>query len=79
MAGYLQPKNLLLTVLDNEQYASTGGQSTFSTRRDLAAIAAGGPGYLGRPIQPLVGYQFRNPSNRLMNLAAHAMIDPNRF
>ena len=38
--GYLQPKNLLLIVLDNEQYASTGGQSTFSTRLDLAAIAA---------------------------------------
>ena len=39
--GYLQPKNLLLIVLDNEQYASTGGQATFSTRLDLAAIAAG--------------------------------------
>ena len=39
--GYLQPKNLLLIVLDNEQYASTGGQYTFSTRLDLAAIAAG--------------------------------------
>ena len=38
--GYLQPKNLLLIVLDNEQYASTGGQYTFSTRLDLAAIAA---------------------------------------
>ena len=39
--GYLQPKNLLLIVLDNEQYASTGGQVTFTTRLDLAAIAAG--------------------------------------
>ncbi len=38
--GYLQPQNLLLIVLDNEQYASTGGQYTFTTRLDLAAIAA---------------------------------------
>ena len=38
--GYLQPINLLLIVLDNEQYASTGGQYTFSARLDLAAIAA---------------------------------------
>ncbi len=38
--GYLQPRNLLLIVLDNEQYASTGGQYTFTTRLDLAAIAA---------------------------------------
>ena len=39
--GYLQPKNLVLIVLDNEQYASTGGQATFTTRLDLSAIAAG--------------------------------------
>ena len=38
--GFLQPQNLLLIVLDNEQYASTGGQYTFTTRLDLAAIAA---------------------------------------
>ncbi len=37
--GYLQPSNLLLIVLDNEAYASTGGQATFTTRLDLAAIA----------------------------------------
>jgi sulfopyruvate decarboxylase subunit beta len=37
--GYLQPKNLLLIVLDNQQYESTGGQYTFTTRLDLAAIA----------------------------------------
>ena len=38
--GYLQPRNLLLIVLDNQRYASTGGQSTFTTNLDLAAIAA---------------------------------------
>ena len=39
--GYLHPNNLLLIVLDNESYASTGGQATFTTRLDLAEIAAG--------------------------------------
>ena len=38
--GYLQPDNLLLIVLDNQEYASTGGQATFTTRLDLADIAA---------------------------------------
>jgi sulfopyruvate decarboxylase subunit beta len=37
--GYLQPRNLLLIILDNQQYESTGGQYTFTTRLDLAAIA----------------------------------------
>ena len=37
--GYLQPDNLLLVVLDNQQYASTGGQATFTTHLDLADIA----------------------------------------
>lgn len=37
--GYLQPPNLLLIVLDNESYASTGGQYTFATRLNLADIA----------------------------------------
>ncbi|MCH7713796.1 MAG: phosphonopyruvate decarboxylase [Chloroflexi bacterium] len=37
--GYLQPSNLLLIVLDNEVYGSTGGQATFTTKLDLAAIA----------------------------------------
>ena len=37
--GYLQPRNLLLIVLDNRQYASTGGQATFTTHLDLADIA----------------------------------------
>ena len=37
--GYLQPENLLLVVLDNQQYASTGGQATFTTHLDLADIA----------------------------------------
>ena len=38
--GYLQPDNLLLIVLDNQEYASTGGQATFTTQLDLADIAA---------------------------------------
>lgn len=38
--GYLQPKNLLLIILDNQRYDSTGGQHTFTTQLDLAAIAA---------------------------------------
>ena len=37
--GYLKPENLLLVVLDNESYASTGGQYTFTTDLDLADIA----------------------------------------
>ena len=37
--GYLKPSNLLLIVLDNEAYASTGGQATFTTKLDLAAVA----------------------------------------
>ena len=37
--GYLQPRNLLLIVLDNERYDSTGGQKTFTTSLDLANIA----------------------------------------
>ena len=37
--GYLQPKKLLLVVLDNESYASTGGQPTFTDQVDLAAVA----------------------------------------
>ena len=38
--GYLQPEKLLLIVLDNQRHDSTGGQQTFTTRLDLAAIAA---------------------------------------
>ena len=38
--GFIQPENFLLIVLDNESYASTGGQYTFSTKLDLADIAA---------------------------------------
>lgn len=38
--GYLQPANLVLVVLDNGEYASTGGQATFTTRLDLADVAA---------------------------------------
>ena len=37
--GYLKPQNLILIILDNESYASTGGQYTFTTRLNLADIA----------------------------------------
>ena len=38
--GYLQPATLLLIILDNERYDSTGGQHTFTDRLDLGAVAA---------------------------------------
>ena len=38
--GYLQPSNLLLIILDNQRYASTGGQPTFTTRLRLAQVAS---------------------------------------
>jgi sulfopyruvate decarboxylase subunit beta len=37
--GYLQPRKLLLIVLDNQTYASTGGQPTHAERLDLASLA----------------------------------------
>ena len=38
--GALRPENLLLVILDNQSYASTGGQPTITDRVDIAAIAA---------------------------------------
>lgn len=38
--GMLQPERLLLIVLDNRVYASTGGQRTASEKVDLTKIAA---------------------------------------
>ncbi|MBI4337864.1 MAG: phosphonopyruvate decarboxylase [Chloroflexi bacterium] len=38
-AGYLKPDKFLMVVLDNESYASTGGQPTYTTNLDLTAIA----------------------------------------
>ncbi|MEM7134748.1 MAG: thiamine pyrophosphate-dependent enzyme [Chloroflexota bacterium] len=37
--AYHSPCKLLLVVLDNESYASTGGQVTYTTRVNLAAMA----------------------------------------
>lgn len=37
--AYHRPNKLLLAVLDNAAYASTGGQPTYTTRLDLAALA----------------------------------------
>jgi sulfopyruvate decarboxylase subunit beta len=39
MVGYLKPKNFVHVVLDNEEYATTGGQETLTTTIDLAEIA----------------------------------------
>jgi sulfopyruvate decarboxylase subunit beta len=37
--AYHKPEKLLLIVLDNAAYASTGGQPTYTTQLDLAALA----------------------------------------
>ena len=37
--AYHRPYKLLLVVLDNAAYASTGGQPTYTARLDLAALA----------------------------------------
>jgi thiamine pyrophosphate-dependent acetolactate synthase large subunit-like protein len=39
--GFLKPTNLVLLILDNGTYASTGGQPTAATTTDFAAVAAG--------------------------------------
>ncbi len=39
LAAFLKPKNLLIVVLDNEVYASTGGQPTISPKVNLEKIA----------------------------------------
>ena len=38
--GYVQPKNLILVVLDNASYASTAGIPTAAERIDLGVVAA---------------------------------------
>lgn len=40
MVGGLEPANLLHVVLDNEAFASTGGQGTYSSKVRLDALAA---------------------------------------
>lgn len=39
-AGFLRQKNLLLVLLDNGVYGSTGGLPTYASRIDLPAMAA---------------------------------------
>lgn len=39
--GFLKPTNLVLLILDNGTYASTGGQPTAATTTDFVAIAQG--------------------------------------
>ncbi len=39
--GLLQPRKLLMLVLDNRTYAATGGQTTASSAVDLCAVARG--------------------------------------
>lgn len=39
--GFLKPKNLVILILDNGTYASTGGQPTAATTTDFAAVADG--------------------------------------
>jgi thiamine pyrophosphate-dependent acetolactate synthase large subunit-like protein len=39
--GLLKPKNLVIFVLDNGTYASTGGQPTAAATTDFAAVATG--------------------------------------
>ncbi len=39
--GFLTPTNLVILILDNGAYASTGGQPTAATTTDFVAIAAG--------------------------------------
>jgi sulfopyruvate decarboxylase subunit beta len=40
--AYYQPAKLLLVVLDNAVYASTGGQTTYSSKLNLARFAQAG-------------------------------------
>ncbi len=39
--GFLKPTNLVILVLDNGTYASTGGQPTAATTTDFVAVAEG--------------------------------------
>lgn len=39
--GHLQPPNLVIVVLDNGTYASTGGQPTAATTTDFVTVAGG--------------------------------------
>jgi sulfopyruvate decarboxylase subunit beta len=39
--GFLKPTNLVILILDNGTYASTGGQPTAATTTDFVAVAEG--------------------------------------
>jgi thiamine pyrophosphate-dependent acetolactate synthase large subunit-like protein len=39
--GFLKPRNLVILILDNGTYASTGGQPTAATTTDFVAVAQG--------------------------------------
>ena len=54
--GFLKPKNLVILVLDNGTYASTGGQPTAATTTDFAAVAEG-CGIRGVTVDDEVGFR----------------------
>ncbi|MGI8688021.1 MAG: thiamine pyrophosphate-dependent enzyme [Thermomicrobiales bacterium] len=54
--GFLKPTNLVILILDNGTYASTGGQPTAATTTDFAAVAAG-CGIHGVTVDDEVGFR----------------------
>jgi thiamine pyrophosphate-dependent acetolactate synthase large subunit-like protein len=54
--GFLKPTNLVMLILDNGTYASTGGQPTAATTTDFAAVA-GGCGIHGVTVDSDAGFR----------------------